>query len=78
MAGEFTRWENYSDDFSFARHFVAGDMPRQGRGMSFSKRAKAGVLLVRETGCGGSEEAKYLGRDPANVSAMLSRLSARQ
>jgi DNA-binding MarR family transcriptional regulator len=35
------------------------------------------AILVRECGYGVSEVAKYLGRDQANVSTMLSRLSAR-
>ncbi len=43
-----------------------------------NKRAEAVALLVREYGYGVSEVAKYLGRDQANVSTMLSRLSARQ
>jgi len=42
------------------------------------KRAEAVAILVREYGYGVSEMAKYLGRDQANVSTMLSRLSARQ
>jgi len=42
------------------------------------KRAEAVAILVRECGYGVSEVAKYLGRDQANVSTMLSRLSARQ
>jgi REP-associated tyrosine transposase len=42
------------------------------------KRAEAVALMVREYGYGVSEVAKYLGRDQANVSTMLSRLSARQ
>ena len=42
------------------------------------KRAEAVAILVREYGYGVSEVAKYLGRDQANVSTMLSRLSARQ
>ena len=41
-------------------------------------RAEAVAILVREYGYGVSEVAKYLGRDQANVSTMLSRLSARQ
>ena len=41
------------------------------------KRAEAVAILVREYGYGVSEVAKYLGRDQANVSTMLSRLSAR-
>jgi hypothetical protein len=41
------------------------------------KRAEAVAILVRECGYGVSEVAKYLGRDQANVSTMLSRLSAR-
>ena len=43
-----------------------------------TKRAEAVALMVREYGYGASEVAKYLGRDQANVSTMLSRLSARQ
>ena len=43
-----------------------------------AQRAEAVALLVREYGYGVSEVAKYLGRDQANVSTMLSRLSARQ
>src|SRR5258705_2061456 len=43
-----------------------------------NKRAEAVASLVREYGYGVSEGAKYLGRDQANVSTMLSRLSARQ
>jgi len=43
-----------------------------------NKRAEAVAILVREHGYGVSEVAKYLGRDQANVSTMLSRLSARQ
>jgi hypothetical protein len=39
------------------------------------KRAEAVAILVREYGYGVSEVAKYLGRDQANVSTMLSRLS---
>jgi DNA-binding MarR family transcriptional regulator len=42
------------------------------------KRAEAVALMVREYGYGVSEVAKYLGRDQANVSTMLSRMSARQ
>lgn len=42
------------------------------------KRAEAVAILVREYGYGASEVAQYLGRDQANVSTMLSRLSARQ
>jgi len=42
------------------------------------KRAEAVAILVRECGYGVSEVAKYLGRDQAHVSTMLSRLSARQ
>ena len=42
------------------------------------KRAEAVAILVRECGYGVSDVAKYLGRDQANVSTMLSRLSARQ
>jgi putative transposase len=41
------------------------------------RRAEAVAILVRECGYGVSEVAKYLGRDQANVSTMLSRLSAR-
>ena len=40
--------------------------------------AAAVALLVREYGYGVTEVAKYLGRDQANISTMLSRLSARQ
>jgi hypothetical protein len=40
------------------------------------KRAEAVALLVREHGYRVSEVANYLGRDQANVSTMLSRLSA--
>ena len=43
-----------------------------------AKRAEAVALLVREYGYTVSEVAKCLGRDQANVSTMLSRLSARQ
>ena len=43
-----------------------------------AQRAEAAALLVREYGYGVSEVAKYLGRDQANVSTMLSRWSARQ
>ena len=43
-----------------------------------AQRAEAVALLVREYGYGVSEVAKYLGRDQANVSTMLSRWSARQ
>ena len=43
-----------------------------------AKRAEAVALLVREYGYAVGEVAKYLGRDQANVSTMLSRLSARQ
>jgi len=42
------------------------------------KRAQAVALLVREYGYAVCDVAKYLGRDQANVSTMLSRLSARQ
>jgi REP element-mobilizing transposase RayT len=42
------------------------------------KRAEAVAILVREYGYGVSEVGKFLGRDQANVSTMLSRLSARQ
>ena len=42
------------------------------------KRAEAVALLVREHGYRVSEVANYLGRDQANVSTMLSRLSARK
>jgi len=42
------------------------------------KRAEAVAILVREYGYGVSEVAKYLGRDQAHVSTMLSRLSAGQ
>jgi DNA-binding MarR family transcriptional regulator len=42
------------------------------------KRAEAVAILVWEYGYGVSKVAKYLGRDQANVSTMLSRLSARQ
>ena len=42
-----------------------------------AQRAEAAALLVREYGYGVSEVAKYLGRDQANVSTMLSRWSAR-
>ena len=41
-------------------------------------RAQAVAVLVREHGYAVSEVAKYLGRDQANISTMLSRLSARQ
>jgi hypothetical protein len=43
-----------------------------------TKRAEAVAILVREYGYAVSEVAKYLGRDQANVSTMLSRLSARR
>ena len=43
-----------------------------------TKRAEAVALLVRDYGYAVSEVAKYLGRDQANISTMLSRLSARQ
>jgi putative transposase len=39
------------------------------------RRAEAVAILVREYGHGVTEVAKYLGRDQANVSTMLSRLS---
>ena len=42
------------------------------------KRAEAAVALVREYGYTVSGVAKYLRRDQANVSTMLSRLSARE
>ena len=42
-----------------------------------AQRAEAVALLVRDYGYGVSEVAKYLGRDQANVSTMLSRWSAR-
>jgi hypothetical protein len=42
------------------------------------KRAEAVAILMRQCGYGVSEVATYLGRDQANVSTMLSRLSARQ
>ena len=42
------------------------------------KRAEVVALLVWEYGYGVSEVAKYLERDQANVSTMLSRLSTRQ
>jgi REP element-mobilizing transposase RayT len=42
------------------------------------KRAEAVAILVRECGYRVSEVARYLGRDQAHVSTMLSRLSARQ
>ena len=41
------------------------------------KRAEAVTLLVRHHGYKVTEVAKYLGRDQANVSLMLSRLAAR-
>jgi len=43
-----------------------------------TKRAEAVALLVREYGYAVSEVAKYLRRDQANISTMLSRWSARQ
>jgi putative transposase len=43
-----------------------------------TKRAEAVALLVREYGYAVSEVAKCLGRDQANISTMLSRLSARR
>ena len=43
-----------------------------------AKRAEAVALLVRDYGYAVGEVAKYLGRDQANISTMLSRLSARQ
>ena len=43
-----------------------------------TKRAEAVALLVRDYDYTVSEVAKYLGRDQANISTMLSRLSARQ
>jgi putative transposase len=43
-----------------------------------TKRAEAVALLVREYGYAVSEVAKYLRRDQANISTMLSRFSARQ
>jgi REP element-mobilizing transposase RayT len=43
-----------------------------------TKRAEAVALLVRDYGYAVGEVAKYLGRDQANISTMLSRLSARQ
>lgn len=42
------------------------------------KRADAVALLVRDHGYRVSEVAKHLGRDQANISTMLSRLSARE
>ena len=42
------------------------------------KRAEAVASLVREHGYGVSEVAKFLRRDQANISTMLSRLSARE
>jgi putative transposase len=42
------------------------------------KRAGVVALLVRDYGYAVSEVAKYLGRDQANISTMLSRLSARK
>jgi DNA-binding MarR family transcriptional regulator len=41
------------------------------------KRAEAVAALVRENGFSVTEVAAYLRRDPANVSMMLSRLSAK-
>ena len=43
-----------------------------------TKRAEVVRLLVREYGYAVSAVAKYLGRDQANISTMLSRLSSRQ
>jgi len=43
-----------------------------------AKRAEAVAMLVRGYGYAVGEVAKYLGRDQANISTMLSRLSARQ
>ena len=43
-----------------------------------TKRAEAVTLLVRDYGYAVSEVAKYLRRDQANISTMLSRWSARQ
>jgi len=43
-----------------------------------TKRAEAVALMVREYGYAVSAVARYLGRDQANVSTMLSRWSARQ
>jgi putative transposase len=43
-----------------------------------TKRAEAVAILVREYGYAVGAVAKYLGRDQANVSTMLSRLFARQ
>jgi putative transposase len=43
-----------------------------------TKRAEVVAMLVREYGYAVSEVAKFLGRDQANISTMLSRLSARQ
>ncbi len=43
-----------------------------------TKRADAVALLVRDYGYKVSEVAKYLRRDQANISTMLSRLSARE
>lgn len=43
-----------------------------------AKRAEAVALLVREYGYAVGEVAKYLGRDQANISTMLSRWSTRQ
>ena len=43
-----------------------------------AKRAEAVALLVRDYGYAVGEVAKYLGHDQANISTMLSRLSARQ
>ncbi|MEX0805795.1 MAG: transposase [Candidatus Binatia bacterium] len=42
------------------------------------KRAEAVTVLVRENGFSVTEVAAYLRRDPANVSMMLSRLSAKE
>jgi DNA-binding MarR family transcriptional regulator len=41
------------------------------------KRAEAVAALVRKDGFSVTEVAAYLRRDPANVSMMLSRLSAK-
>jgi len=43
-----------------------------------TKRAEAVALLVQDYGYAVSDVTKYLGRDQANISTMLSRLSARQ
>ena len=43
-----------------------------------AKRAEAVALLVREYGYAVSAVAKYMGRDQANISTMLSRWSTRQ